>query len=639
MSTPAFGGPSRPSVDTGLAVTLPSDPQITIRPLPRHGDPTRIDGTLLSPVAPKNESPTVPPPPAALPEIRRRELPQLSVDLDATVNTGRSNPPSSPDRGPDLEVRGLLGEGGMGRVLLARQHSLDREVAVKTIRQGASDHERESLLAEGAIVGFLEHPSIIPVHALGLDPVGRPVLVMKRIDGVEWSDLLDDPRHPRWPVSMPNERDRLADHVEILIQVCNALHFAHERGVLHRDVKPQNVLVGQYGDVYLADWGIAHRTSTPGIPGMAGTPAFMAPEMASGDALDERTDVYLLGATLHRVLTGKPRHAGATVRDTLEAAIASAPFDYDPSVPPELAALANEATSRRAAKRPANVLAFRARLASHLRTRASVALAASAATRLEKLRALVEDEAPGDVERGGDIDVLIAETRFGLREALAQWADNPRAKELLEVVDSIAAVRRARAAEHARKAHELNPELSERQRKLGLLLIAGAGVSLSIMGVVQGPRYVPSHAELIGQGFIPLAGLGLAIAVFRRHLTRSTVNRVSCVMLATIMLVIIVGRIVAARADIPAAQVVVMDALIMTTGATVGSAMTFRWVLAPAAVMLACAVVAALAPAYASFAFALATAAALLASVAFAALRVGVPRPPQSPHSSPSSRA
>lgn len=609
--------------DPRLAPTLPSDPQITIRPLRRAGDggdPTRVDGTLVSPAPPRAPDPTPDPP-------RRRELPQLSVDLDATVSNGRSNPPSSPDRGPDLEVRGLLGEGGMGRVLLARQHSLDREVAVKTVRSGAGDHERESLLAEGAIVGFLEHPSIVPVHALGLDPVGRPVLVMKRIDGVEWSDLLDDPGHAAWPASMSNVDERLVDHVEILMQVCNALHFAHERGVLHRDVKPQNVLIGQYGDVYLADWGIAHRTKSPLPPGMAGTPAFMAPEMVTNDAIDARTDVYLLGATLHRVLTGSPRHPGKSVHETLENAARSAPFDYGEDVPADLAALANEATAREPEQRPSTALAFRARLASHLRHRSSVAIARSASERLAKLEELVATERADDPERGADIDVLAAETRFGLREALAQWAENTRAKEDLARVDAITAARRARAAEHARKAQDLDPALSGRQRNIALVLIAIIGVGMSVARISKGVRYVPDDTELIVTGALPFVAIVLALILFRRHLLASVVNRVSSVLLPTVVALVLVSRILAVRAGTPAATIAVTDSMIMASGLFVSAAMTFRWVVVPGAMMLGSGVASGLAPDFAAFWFALATGLAFVFSVTMVALRVGYRAP------------
>src|SRR5262249_35011988 len=151
---------------------------------------------------------------------------------------------------------------------------------------------------------------------------------MKHVEGVSWRDLLRDGAHPAWAkVGAPGE-DRLVSHLQILMQVCNAVEFAHRRGLIHRDIKPANVMVGEFGEVYLLDWGIAARTGilaeasshlgesgAEPTPRMLGTPAYMAPEMLSRKVgpIDERTDVYLLGATLHEVLTGRPRHVGSTL--------------------------------------------------------------------------------------------------------------------------------------------------------------------------------------------------------------------------------------------------------------------------------------------------------------------------------------
>ena len=234
-------------------------------------------------------------------EIEPRGLPRISVDLRASMDAHASSPASG--SGADLEVRGVIGEGGMGRVLVARQHSIDRDVAIKTIRDGAPETVHAALLAEGRITGRLEHPSIVPVHALGLDEAGRPALVMKRVEGTSWLALLRDPAHPGWEGWKGDPRDRLLGHLELLAAICNALHFAHSRGFVHRDVKPENVLVGGFGDVYLADWGVATRIGTRD-ENLCGTPACMAPEMVTGGVVDERTDVYLLGAALHEVLTG-----------------------------------------------------------------------------------------------------------------------------------------------------------------------------------------------------------------------------------------------------------------------------------------------------------------------------------------------
>ena len=164
-------------------------------------------------------------PPAAwtLPDPQR--LPRLALAAAAAAQ-----PAPGPTSRSDLELKELIGEGGMGRVHAVRQHSLARDVAVKTMRPEALNPTTvKSLLREAVVTGSLEHPSIVPVHALGLDASGAPVLVMKRVEGTSWLKRLAGN-----PVSSAD----LDKHIEILMRVCRALEFAHSRGVLHRDIKP-----------------------------------------------------------------------------------------------------------------------------------------------------------------------------------------------------------------------------------------------------------------------------------------------------------------------------------------------------------------------------------------------------------------
>ncbi|MBL8909961.1 MAG: serine/threonine protein kinase, partial [Archangium sp.] len=296
-----------------------------------------------------------------------RALPSISVDL-RELSTGVSATTSA-----DLEVRGVIGEGGMGRVLLARQHSLIRDVAVKTSKATAGESARAAILLEGEITGSLEHPSIVPVHALGLDQSGQPAMVMKRIEGVAWDALMHDPRHADWEGWEGTPDDRLPGHLQILMQVCNALHFAHSRSVVHRDVKPQNVLIGRFGDVYLADWGVATQVGTK-AQALCGTPAYLAPEMVNGTTVDARTDVYLLGSTLHLILTGQPRHPGSSVTESLMHARSSPAFTYGPTVPVELAALANRACHVEPSQRPESARAFKDALTRYVKHRDARAL-------------------------------------------------------------------------------------------------------------------------------------------------------------------------------------------------------------------------------------------------------------------------
>jgi serine/threonine-protein kinase len=347
-----------------------------------------------------------------------RTLPRLEIDGDAGAPAARQR--------ESLALRELLGEGGMGKVYAGLQRSLGRAVAVKVLDgPEVSDRARAALLHEARVTGRLEHPNIVPVHVLGVDASGRPVMVMKRIEGVTWRRLVQDGAHPAWERLLARHRDRHEAHVEILLRVCDALEYAHAQGVVHRDLKPDNVMLGAFGEVYLLDWGVALDTRSPGAErAVVGTPAYMAPEMVDGDpaGVSPATDVYLLGATLHEALTGEVRHAGESLLAVLFSAHRSLPVAYGGDVPAGLGALCNDATSREAARRPATVDAFRARLLAWRRHRGSVALSDAAACALDRARA---PEAAHDREaavRG------LREARFGFVQALAAWPDNEAAR-------------------------------------------------------------------------------------------------------------------------------------------------------------------------------------------------------------------
>ncbi len=492
--------------------------------------------------------------------------------MPASPNRERLSP-AAVDR--DLEVIATLGEGGMGRVLLARQHSLDREVAIKTLHGSASDRERDALLLEGAITGHLEHPTIIPVHALGLDSEGRPVLVMKRVEGVEWTRLLEDPHHEVWG---DDQRERLAGHLDILMQVCNAVHFAHGKKVVHRDIKPQNVLIGRYGDVYLGDWGLAVRIDRDWQPQpLCGTPAYMAPEMVVGGAVDERTDVYLLGATLHQILTGQPRNAAVSVRDALLGAVDSAPLDYPPSVPEELGRLANQATSRDPAARPPSALAFRQALVDYLHHKSSIALAQSAAERLAELERLIHDGLLDSDQTLKAIDRLSVEARFALDQALAQWRKNPLAERTLAQLEAHLASRRARAAELERLAIEHDRTKAGPIRAMAFAAVALVGAGLSLFAIVTRQDDVTPRA-LFFQSLGPLGVFGCGALILRRRLFASAFNRRLVLGCAAVLLGITLSRAYGVYAGLSAPNILVYDLLLATLITGLCAAFLFRWV-------------------------------------------------------------
>ena len=309
-----------------------------------------------------------PPRPSVTLDLSTGGAPTL-LDPDATIRPqrvrSRGDRPARPrpkpaprleGSGATLRITGELAEGGMGVIHLGEQAALRREVAVKALKpDGDDDDAIARLLAEARITGIVEHPNIIPIYSLQPDEESRPLMVMKRIHGVTWRALIRDPEHPAFPT---DARDKLEWHLGVLMNVCDAVHFAHSRGILHLDLKPDNVLIGGYRDIYVADWGVAasvdesHRGWLPmadELREIVGTPHYMAPEMVdrASSVLTRRTDVYLLGATLYELLTGQPPHRADNVRDVLLAAYESRPPDYDDDVPEGLATIATRAMDPR----------------------------------------------------------------------------------------------------------------------------------------------------------------------------------------------------------------------------------------------------------------------------------------------------
>jgi serine/threonine-protein kinase len=226
----------------------------------------------------------------------------------------------------------LLGVGGMSTVVRAFDKDLRREVAIKVLSPdlSASESEVERFATEARITGQLEHPYIVPVYEFGNDPrIGR-FLCMRLVQGETLEDMLQRAGLARL------ETDRLADLLQIFVKVCEAVSFAHSRGVIHRDLKPSNVMVSDFGQVYVLDWGVASASPAPESsvriessreppsksdpPGaLVGTPSYMAPEQLRGlhDEIDERTDVFALGATLYQILTGQPPRLPESIRSIL----------------------------------------------------------------------------------------------------------------------------------------------------------------------------------------------------------------------------------------------------------------------------------------------------------------------------------
>ena len=223
----------------------------------------------------------------------------------------------------DFEIVEKLAEGGMGVVYIAVQKSLNRELAIKTLKSTtnpmsgtvgrsngkktmsrADRQKREMFLSEALVTANLVHPNIIPIHELAETGEGIPYYVMKRVHGIPW-----------------NKRVRemsLAENLDVLHKVCDAIAYAHHHGVINRDLKPENIMLGEFGEVLVLDWGLAvpaphaaeQNFKSPVASFGAGTPAYMAPELWLGppEAIGESSDIYLLGAILFEIVTGDPPH-------------------------------------------------------------------------------------------------------------------------------------------------------------------------------------------------------------------------------------------------------------------------------------------------------------------------------------------
>jgi serine/threonine protein kinase len=243
------------------------------------------------------------------------------------------------------EVGELLGEGGMGEVRLARDAMFGRDVALKRMRHAhPSDDTVARFLREARIQARLDHPAIVPVHELGSDAEGRPYFTMKRIPSATLHDQL-----ARKDVA----KARL---LRAFVDVCLAIEFAHARGFVHRDLKPTNISLGDYGEVYVLDWGIARAIRDPGpdvvgttIPtldgatqagALLGTPGYMAPEQARGEPVGTSADVYALGCMLFEILAGEPLHPRGTheaiARTISEPTESPAARHPELAIPPEL---------------------------------------------------------------------------------------------------------------------------------------------------------------------------------------------------------------------------------------------------------------------------------------------------------------
>lgn len=322
------------------------------------------------------------------------------------------------------EIVESLDRGGMGVVQVGRQVSLNRNVAVKQIHRKylADEDVRRRFLAEAAVTASLNHPNIVPVHDLLSDAEGQLYFSMRLIQGQKWSDVITEKSIP--------------ENLDILMRVADAVAYAHAHEILHMDLKPANVMVGEFGEVQIIDWGCAVGLTPHGVvPGVSeighlvGTPAYMAPEVAKGDikSIGVASEVYLLGAILYEIVEGQDPHPGFSPKDKLNAARAN--VIAPPAREGELTTIALKAMATAPGDRFGSVLALQQALRDYLEHRESYALSQAAQVHL--------------AEAGGDYQKF-SRAIFANEEALALWDGNN---------DARSGLRRAREA-YARQALE-----------------------------------------------------------------------------------------------------------------------------------------------------------------------------------------
>jgi len=313
-----------------------------------------------------------------------KELAHANTEVADAVGSGASHPSvvrlaeaQLEDDGFESRYEGtsVLGQGGMGEVRVCRDRRIGREVALKVVHEkySARFDMKERFLREARVQGQLEHPSIVPVYDLARGPDGEPYFTMKRVRGHTLEKILEALKAGDEDTKKKYSPRKL---LAAVTSVCLALDFVHGRGVVHRDLKPSNIMLGDFGEVYLLDWGLAkilgasetietqattdssqeRVTSAPSVLTSAGTllgtPGYMPREQLVGHLVevDARVDVYALGAILFELLTYERLHVGQTLQDVLKSTMNGADSRASVrapgrEVPPELEAICVKATA------------------------------------------------------------------------------------------------------------------------------------------------------------------------------------------------------------------------------------------------------------------------------------------------------
>jgi len=415
-------------------------------------------------------------------------------------------------------VTGALGKGGMGEVLLVWDDDLGRELAAKVVRGKSAGQLMARLVLEARVTGQLEHPNIVPVHELGTADDGRAFFTMQRVQGDTLSDVLR--RDP--PPS-------LVEALNIFQKICDALRFAHDRGVIHRDLKPDNIMVGQFGEVQVMDWGLAKvlgATEEPLVAGadsstltqvssggsgsqtldgsIMGTPAYMSPEQADGliGQLDQRTDVYALGAILYEILTGQPPFRGSSALEILQQVRSGSlmpPTRRAPerAIPWELEVVVLQAMAQAPQARYQDVGALSADVERFLAGQVLSAADYSLPQRLRKWVGRNRTLTIAGLIVGVSLLVAAGISYASIRQRLAQEERVSRAAEAGQMRE-----RRLREAQEAatnqaqQESQRAHAELRNASRRLAQALVFKADVALRDKSVLEALAYLAAARDV-----------------------------------------------------------------------------------------------------------------------------------------------